>query len=409
MIDRLATSRAARRGDQAGQRPFSSRLRLVGSSALVATTLFVAGCGALRDDQGRPLTTLDPKGVQSNRIDDLVTPVFAVAGIVFVLVLGAVAIFSIKFRRKPGDVDGVDEPVQIHGIPRLEWAWTIAPAILLGALAVLNVQTIWKLEDRDKDALTVEVYGQQWWWEYRYDVNDDGKPDVITANQMVIPAGRQINLVIRSNDVIHSFWIPSLNGKKDAVPGRTHVWSLEADKPGLYQGTCTEFCGLSHAYMRMEVKAVSAAEYETWLEDQQKPAEVPTDDTPDDTTDDSLVFTGYTEFKNNCAQCHQVDGLGYDKELNDGTPDPDYGGANHPLTSGNAPNLTHLMSRNKFAGNLFDLYTEDGQVNTSNLGNWLRNPKNMKPMAPDENRGMPNLNLTSDQIEALVAYLSTLK
>ena len=89
-------------------------------------------------------------------------------------------------------------------------------------------------------------------------------------------------------------------------------------------------------------------------------------------------------------------------------------GAQHPLTSGNAPNLTHLMSRNKFAGNLFDLYTTDGnggekQVNVSQLGNWLRNPKNLKPMAPDENRGMPNLNLTQDQIDALVAFLSTLK
>ena len=403
MIDRLAKS--------------PRRLKWVGVSALVAMTLFVAGCGALRDDQGRPLTTLNPKGIQSTRIDDLVTPVFVVAGIVFVLVEGGVLFMVWRFRRRKGDVDGVDEPVQVHGIPRLEWAWTIAPAILLAAMAILNVKTIWQLEERDSNAITVEVYGQQWWWEYRYDTNNDGKPDIITASQMVIPAGRQINLVIRSNDVIHSFWIPALNGKKDAVPGRTHSWSLEADKPGLYQGTCTEFCGLSHAYMRMEVKAVTPADYDTWLAEQQEPAAFPTDTTPDDPTDDSLAYKGYTEFKANCAQCHQINGLGYDKELTDGTPDPDYGGtidtatgyAKMPLTSGNAPNLTHLMSRNKFAGNLFDLYTEDGKVNVSNLGNWLRNPKNMKPMAPDENRGMPNLNLTQDQIDALVAFLSTLK
>jgi len=380
-------------------------------------TLFVAGCGALRDDKGRPLTTLNPKGTQAARIDDLVSPVFIVAGVVFVLVEGGVLFMIWRFRRRKDDVDGVDEPVQVHGIPRLEWAWTIAPALLLGGMAILNVKTIWQLEERDDNAVQVEVYGQQWWWEFRYDVDDDGTPDIITANQLVVPAGRQVNLTIRSNDVIHSFWIPALNGKKDAVPGRTHSWSLEADQPGLYQGTCTEFCGLSHAYMRMEVKAVTAADYETWLKDQRQPAEFPEDDTPDDSTDNSLELAGYNEFKNNCAQCHQINGLSYDKELTDGTVDPDYGGeidpatgfAKMPLTSGNAPNLTHLMSRNKFAGNLFDLYTEDGQVNESNLGNWLRNPKNMKPMAPDENRGMPNLNLTQDQIDALVAFLSTLK
>lgn len=388
--------------------------RWVGLGTLMAMTLVMAGCGALRDDEGRPLTTLNPKGLQSSRIDDLVSPVFWVAGVVFVLVEGGVLFMVWRYRRRKSDVDGVDEPVQVHGIPRLEWTWTIVPALLLGGMAILNVRTIWQLEDIDKDALQVEVYGQQWWWEFRYDVDGpdgqpDGVPDIITANQMVIPADRQVKLIIRSNDVIHSFWIPALNGKKDAVPGRTHEWSLQADQPGLYQGTCTEFCGLSHAYMRMEVKALSPADYETWVEEQRQPAELPSDDTPDDTTDDDLVLTGFNEFKAQCSTCHQIDGLAYDKTETDGAPDPDYGGADHPLTAGNAPNLTHLMSRNKFAGNLFDLYTEDGEVNESTLGNWLRNPKNLKPMAPDENRGMPNLNLSQDQIDALVAFLSTLK
>ncbi len=406
--------------DRLGKHP--RLLRWVALGTLAAMTLVMAGCGALRDDECRPLTTLNPRGPQAQDIDDISTPVFWVAGAVFVLVEGGVLFLMWRYRRRKGDQDGVEEPVQVHGIPRLEWAWTIAPAILLGLMAILNVRGIWKLEERDADALNIEVYGQQWWWEYRYDVDDDGAPDIITANQMVIHAGRQINLIIRSNDVIHSFWIPALNGKKDAVPGRTHEWSLEADEPGTYQGTCTEFCGLSHAYMRMEVKAVTAAEYEQWLEDQQQPFTPPEDATPDETDDDSLELAGYKEFLSQCAQCHQLNGIDYDKNETDGTPDPDYGGeideetgfARMPLTSGNAPNLTHLMSREKFAGNLFDLYTEDGnegerQVNESNLANWLKDPKAMKPMAPDENRGMPNLNLTSDQIAALVAFLQTLK
>ena len=272
----------------------------------------------------------------------------------------------------------------------------------LGILAIFNVRTIWELQDRDPDALKVEVYGQQWWWEYRYDTNDDGKPDIITANQMVIPAGRQINLIIRSNDVIHSFWIPALNGKKDAVPGHIDKWLLEASKPGLYQGQCTEFCGLSHGKMKMEVKALSASDFDAWVANQQKGSVAP--------AAGSVAEAGQKLVQARCLGCHQINGFNDKGESTGSTlPDPDYRGAQHPLTAGNAPNLTHLMSRNKFAGNLFDLYTEDGQVNTSNLGNWLRNPKNLKPMAPDENRGMPNLNLSQDQIDNLVAFLSTLK
>jgi cytochrome c oxidase subunit 2 len=316
----------------------------------------------------------------------------------------------VKFRRRKDDQDEVDEPVQTHGNAKLEWAWTILPALVLIGLGVKNVTVIWDLERHDKDAINVEVRGQQWWWEYRYDTNADGKPDIITANQMVIPAGRQVVLTIRSNDVIHSYWIPALNGKKDAVPGRSNTWTLQAYKPGLYQGTCTEFCGLSHARMRMEVKAVSAADYEQWIVDQQKPAQMLSDSTPDDTSDDFLALQGQEVFKANCASCHQINGFTYNMaEENDGKPDPDYGAGEVPLTSGNAPNLTHLMSRNRFAGNMFDLYSANGTVNETVLGAWIRNPAAMKPMDPDQLRGMPDRGLSQDQIDAVVAYLSTLK
>ena len=382
--------------------PHIHRLRRVAIGATVAGSLLLAGCGALRDDSGRPLTTLNPKGKQAQSIDDLVSPVFWVAGVVFVLVQVGVIYMVIRFRRREDDVDGVDEPVQTHGIPALEWAWTGLPLVVLVALGVLNAKTILDLEKTPDDAIDVEVYGQQWWWEYRYDVDGDDQPDIITANQMVVPAGRHIHLKIRSNDVIHSFWIPQLNGKMDSVPGRTNDWSIEADEPGLYQGTCTEFCGLSHALMRMEVKAVTADEFEAWKDEQLKPAVKPADGT--------LAAEGWDEFKTNCASCHQVNGMSYkfEKET-DGAPDADYGDGQVSLTSGNAPNLTHLLSRNQFAGNLFALHTKDGEVNEAALGSWLRDPAAMKPMAPDQFRGMPNLNLSQDQIDKLVAYLSTLK
>ena len=186
----------------------------------------------------------------------------------------------VRFRRRKGDEDGVDEPVQLHGNNRLEWGWTILPAVVLAVMAVGNVTTIWELENTQLDAETrVEVIGQQWWWEYRYDIDEDGTTDIITANQLVIPVGETVGLDIYSNDVIHSFWIPSLNGKKDAVPGRMHGLSLTADEPGIYQGQCTEYCGLSHGYMRMEVKVLDAADYDVWLDNQLEPPVEPEPDT----------------------------------------------------------------------------------------------------------------------------------
>src|SRR5690606_4437771 len=138
--------------------------------------------------------------------------------------------------------------------------------------------TLLDLEDHPDDALEVTVIGQQWWWEYRYDIDGDGEDDIITANDLVIPAGKAVSLSIESRDVIHSFWIPRLNGKRDAVPGRSHPLLLEANEPGVYRGQCTEFCGLSHAYMQMRVVALSEADYEAWVANQLKGAEVPSDD-----------------------------------------------------------------------------------------------------------------------------------
>lgn len=388
------------------------RIRAAGLSGLVLAGLTLAGCG-VDAREGRPLTTLDPQGSQSGQIQNLVKPVFIVAGIVFVLVEGLIVWFMWRYRRRKDDVDGVDEPVQIHGNSKAEWAWTIGPAILLAVLAVGNVTTIWALERDQRNAkMEVEVIGQQWWWEFRYDNNADGRPDIITAQQMVIPAGTTVRVRIRSNDVIHSFWIPALNGKKDAVPGREHAIAIQADKPGIYEGQCTEYCGLSHGYMRMQVKALSEADYAVWVANQVKPAVEPIQGTE--------AAEGRVLFQQRCMSCHQINGYNGKGELTTDAvqPDPDYLGAKHPLTAGNAPNLTHLMSRERFAGNMFDLYTNEdtagaatptGTPNAGLLGNWLRNPDLMKPMAADQNRGMPNLKLTEDEIRKLVAYITLLK
>ncbi len=352
------------------------RSRLAG--AFVLLVLFLAGCAS-----EAPLDTFQPEGPEARTIYDLVLPVFIVSGVVFLLVQLGTVFIAWKFRARKDD-DPEELPVQLEGNQRLEIGWTIVPAMILAPFAVFTLFTIFELEKRDDDAVRVEVIGNQWWWEFRYDVDGDGESDIITANEMVIPAGRQVDLAIKSNDVIHSFWIPRLNGKRDAVPGRTHTLSLTTDEPGYFWGQCTEFCGLSHALMRMRVIALPQADYDQWVIDQQEPGPVP---------ETAAQARGQELFASRCASCHSINGL-------DVQP-PD----NHPLVAGTAPNLTHFASRRTYAGAIFELYNEDMTVNRGQLEAWLRNPPGEKPMYPEGDRGMPNLGLTEPQINDLVEYL----
>ena len=280
--------------------------------------------------------------------------------------------------------------------------------------------------DPEPEALHVEVTGQQWWWEYRYDIDGDGKfEEITTANDMVIPAGREIYLHIKSRDVIHSFWAPRLNGKKDAVPGRTHPLRIEADEVGEYLGQCTEFCGLSHAEMRLKVVAVSDAEFDEWASAQQTEWENPTGED---------AIEGWKTFAGQCTSCHQIDGMTDPGSVDDAATATEEFAYPEEINqvSGAAPNLTHFMSRSTFAGAMFDLRKDteecnamrhtwasseegiDKCLNRADLEAWLRNAPEMKAMAPGESmspdsRGMPNFNLSEDQIDQLVAFLITLQ
>jgi cytochrome c oxidase subunit 2 len=367
---------------------------------LVPLGLALAGCA-----QDAPLDTLDPQGPEAQTIQNLVIPVFAIAGIVFVLVQVGVLAIVWKYRKRKDD-DG-SLPPQVHGNTKLELGWTVLPAILLAGVGVASVLTLLDLEDRPADARQVTVVGQQWWWEYRYDVDGDGEDDIVTASDLVIPAGEPVTLSVTSRDVIHSFWIPALNGKRDAVPGRVHPLSIEADEPGVYRGQCTEFCGLSHAFMRMRVVALSPEDYADWEARQQEGAEVPSGD---------LAKEGMELFATQCSQCHLISGEGGNEAYRE-----EAGIEGAALVAGAAPNLTHFASRGVFAGGIFDLWVDlDGngevdidergeQLNVSALEAWLRDPPAEKPMYPDGLRGMPNLNLSEEQIDALVAYLETLE
>lgn len=384
--------------------PLRRYVRPALAATSAAAVALLAGCA---DQETRPLTTWHPKGDQARWIDSLSVTIFVIAGVVGVLVMAIIGYVLVRFRRRPDDVDGVDEPKQIEGHNAAELTWTIVPFVLLAVLAVFNIGTILKLPQVSKDALKVEVVGNQWWWEYRYhlDGNLNGDPEIITANQLVIPIDRDIRLAITSKDVIHSFWIPALNGKKDAVPGRSNKLVFHATETGIFEGTCTEFCGLSHAYMAMEVKAISKDDFDVWADAQKKPV--------DQTALSAKAKEGLTEFQSRCAYCHQVNGL---EEGSDGTPNPKYmglkGDTTPPIRSENAPNLTHLMSRRRFAGNLFPLYEEDGKTaNVSELKKWIAHPDQMKPMnattptSVGNQQGMPNLGLDEATIDKLVAFL----
>jgi cytochrome c oxidase subunit 2 len=377
----------------------SPRLRTLALGLLVL--LVAAGCAS-----DAPLDTLEPQGPAARSIDNLLNPVMIVAGVVFLFVELGIVFLVIRFRRRKDD-DGEELPAQTHGNLVLELGWTILPAVILAFVAVGTLATLFDLAEEPEDALEIDVVGQQWWWDFQYDVDGDGEYDFRTPNEMVIPAGAPISLDITSRDVIHSFWIPALNGKRDAVPGRHHPWTIEADEPGTYWGQCTEYCGLSHANMRMRVIALPQDEFDAWLANQVEPAEAATGD----------AAAGEELFVSSCTSCHQVRGL------ND-----DYTGAG--TVSGTAPDLTHLMSRSTFAGSLFRLYAqaddddlstfydhlaEEGTFNRVQLEAWLRDPPGEKPMYADPvtlngalPRGMPNLGLTEAQIDQLVAYLQTL-
>ncbi len=383
-----------------------------GAAALGGVVL-LAGCGARQ-------SIFEGKGEASKKINTLQIPVFITAGVVGVIVFGAIGYALFKFRDRPGRA----LPAQAHGKQAVEIGLTALSAAILLPIAVFTVSTIFQLADTPKDAMVVRVTGQQWWWEFTYpDVTGASGRPLVTSGEMVIPVGQKVKLEITSRDVIHSFWIPALNGKKDAVPGRQHELWIEADKPGRYVGQCTEFCGLSHANMRQQVIALSKTDYDKWVAKVSKPVIKPADA-------NSAEGKGYAAVSGRCASCHQLDGLVDDKGA------PIEAKADEVLVSGAAPNLTHLMGRTTFAGANFQLRTAECQARLDNatpeefgteylkgttpecldraaLEEWLRNAPGMKAMAPNpgpdgKGRGMPNLGLSEGQIDELIAYLVTL-
>lgn len=346
-----------------------------------------------------PQTALNPEGPIGRTIDDIWELVFIVATVIFVLVQVAILYTIIRFRSRKDDDS---EPVQLHGNTRLEIIWTIIPVVILAAVGVPVVKGIFDVRAvaAGPDVLQVQVTGHQWWWEFEYvDYADETGRTIITANELVIPEDTEVNLTMTSADVIHSFWVPILAGKRDVVPNRVSNLTLIADEPTAldqpHPGQCAEYCGLAHADMRLKVHVRTQADFDAWIDEQLKPAGIPSE---------SAALAGYEVFNVTCVACHnaKVDGP-------DGVVDAGPVGSIEvdgvTFTSSLAPNLTHFGSRGTFGAGTFDNDAE-------HLAEWLADPSAVKPMRPELNDieggrilGMPNFNLSSQDIDNLIALL----
>ena len=261
---------------------------------------------------------------------------------------------------------------------------------------MVAIPTIFTIFDNqvtpDEGALTVDVVGHQWWFEFRYPHPDDPEKEVRFANDLHIPVNEVVNVNLESVDVIHSFWIPKIAGKVDMIPSNGNTMWIQADRTGFYYGQCAEFCGVQHANMRFRVIVHSKEDFDSWLRAEASPAV----DSPD-----PLVQQGKRIFLTaGCTACHQTQSV-----------------ANAGQVSLQGPNLTHVASRTNIVGGVFDNRGEDGNVNDAilqrNLRTWLEDPEQAKPgnvMAREAPSYTDSANaLNEAELSALVAFLSSLK
>ena len=312
----------------------------------------------------------DPAGPQAGHIHALWLLMLVVCTIVFVAVMTGVVLALRRASR--GDLKSADTSVLARderGVRRIigiAIGASVAGLLLLFGATVATDRALARLPLQD--GVHIRLTGHQWWWEATY---DDPQPSNVftTANELHIPVGRPIALSLDADDVIHSFWVPNLHGKKDLIPGRTATFTFRADEPGMYRGQCAEFCGYQHANMALVVVAESPQQYEAWLARSRAPAPSP---------DNDLARRGQQVFMSStCAMCHAIAGT--------------------QANAMHAPDLTHLASRQTLAAGTL-------RNDPSALAAWIADPQRIKPGVR-----MPANALSPHDMQALVAYLQTLK
>jgi cytochrome c oxidase subunit II len=282
-----------------------------------------------------------------------------IAALIFAGVLVALVVFTVRYRDpRPGPVP------QIHGHRRLELVWTAAPLALLAIIFALSLVTLGQIGQGAtfgslEPPLHIAVVGHQWWFEFRY------PNGAVTANELHLPAGVPIELELTSADVIHDLWVPELGAKSDVVPGQRNVMRLYTARAGTFSGACAEFCGLEHAWMRVLVVAEPRADFDRWVAAQSAPAS-------------GVAGRGLEVVRSAvCSSCHVVQGQ---------VPGTSIG-----------PDLTHVGARTTLAGGVLANTTDAMRA-------WIGDPQRYKPGAL-----MPKVPLSAADLDAVVAYLESLK
>jgi cytochrome c oxidase subunit 2 len=400
-------------------------LRWTRNLGLLLTVAFLSACG-----EEYLQSTINPVTDYGEVTQSLYVQVFWWTMIILVVVLAVLAYVLIRFREKPGQ----EKPRQIHGHMGLEIAWTIAPALIVVAIVIPTIQGVFAVQrPPDGDALVVEVTGKRYWWKFHYP-----ELGVTTANELHLPVGRPVSLRLESGDVIHSFWVPQLGGKRDVNPVVTMPEGEEAKRnwmhftikeEGVFWGQCAEFCGEAHSLMGIRVVAQSEEGFQAWVEAWETPA--PTANAPEVVAaadgeaaggegsgppsnggetlsgpaaqegapglamaaEDPLVARGRQVFfrESYCVLCHAIQGTQAAGII--------------------GPNLTRIGGRTTIAAGLLENTPE-------NLVAWITDPDGVKPGAQMpgadysvtyEGQTFPPLNLNEEQIRALAAYLSSMK
>ena len=316
----------------------------------------LSGASSLAFSDASPLGGQSP---QATAIGNLFGAALIICAVIFALVVGVIVIALIRYRHRADR-----QPSVVDGNRALEVAWTVVPLLILIWLFARTAGTMRAADPPADRAPDIVVVAHQWWWEFQYPGSG-----AVTANELHIPIGRPLLLAIESSDVVHDFWVPELARKLDAVPGRRgNIW-MQAEAPGRYLGTCSEYCGAQHAWMRLLVVAHAPEEFAAWEREQAKGAAPPTS---------NLGLEGVQLFQQkSCASCHAIRG----------TVD----------VARVAPDLTHLATRETLGAGVITNTPE-------NLRRWLEHPQAIKAGSH-----MPEVRLTAPELDAVVAYFETLK
>jgi cytochrome c oxidase subunit II len=322
------------------------------------TAIVLSACGK------ENLTALAPKGYGAEKSMDIMILSIVIMTAIFIIVALIFTVAIIRFREKKGKEDYI--PKQVEGNHTLEIVWTAIPIVLVFVLAIPTIISIFDLADTAdaKNSITVEVTGNQYWWHFDYKGEE-----IQTSQDLYVPVGEKVYLDIKSADVIHSFWVPTISGKMDANPENVNTMFIEAYEEGVYWGKCAELCGPSHSLMDFKVIAVSQDEFDQWVEDMKSVD-------PEEAPQDAVAVEGQELFEaNNCMSCHAI--------------------GSSPVAVG--PSLTNYANRTTVAGIL--------EPTKENLVDWIVDPESIKP----GNKMTGNYpEISKDEAEKIAEYLMQL-